>query len=197
MNSKPSYFEGVGLALLISIVGSVIFFGLASLFSGGLVFRLLINILSLSYVIYLLVRSTEKTGRVSLFAIWALLMILNTILADSLLLYLGLHILAIWLIRSLYYYNSLFSSLSDLLLTVFSLTAAIFAWQTSNSLLLSLWTFFLLQALFTFIPTRFFSNKKDRTITTNRTSQFEHAYRSAQLALNKLSTFDQTNRRTS
>jgi hypothetical protein len=115
-------------------------------------------------------------------------MCVNLLLVDSILLYLSLHIMAIWLIRSLYYYNSLFSSLTDLLLTVFSLVAAIIAWNMTYSLLLGLWCFFLLQALFIYIPVRFARRNRDEILSTSTGDTFEHAHQTAQLALHKIST---------
>ena len=115
-------------------------------------------------------------------------MCLNLLLVDSNLLYLSLHIIAIWLIRSLYYYNSLFSSLTDLFLTAFSLVAAIVAWNMSHSLLLGLWCFFLLQALFIFIPVRFAHRDRNENPGTSTGDIFERAHQSAQLALHKIST---------
>jgi hypothetical protein len=188
MKRQLTFIEGAGMALLISIAGSVLFSGLASLFSGGFVFRLLVSVLALSYIVYLLVRGTERTGRISVLLFWSVLMCLNLLLVDSILLYLSLHIIAIWLIRSLYYYNSLFSSLTDLLLTVFSLVAAIVAWNMSHSLLLGLWCFFLLQALFIYIPVDFARRDRNESLNTSTGDTFEHAHQSAQLALHKIST---------
>lgn len=187
MKRKITFIEGAGIALLFSISGAILFSGLVSLFSGGLVFRVLASTLAFAYIVYLLARSTERTGRITVVFLWTAFALLNLLLVDSLLLYLSLHITAIWFIRSLYYYNSLFSSLTDLMLTALSLIAAIIAWNVSHSLLLVLWCFFLLQALFIFIPARFARRNREQTDAMT-TDTFEHAYQRAQIALHKIST---------
>ncbi len=188
MKRHITFIEGAGMALLISITGAILFTALASLFSGGLVFRILASALAFAYIAYLLVRSREKTGRISVVFFWAVLMFLNLAMVNSILLFLSLHIAAIWLVRSLYYYNSLFSSLTDLLLTAFSLIAAIIAWNMTQSLLLGLWCFFLLQALFIYIPARFARSNREENVVATTDDTFEHAYQSAQLSLHKIST---------
>ena len=189
MKKRISFFEATGTAILISVVGAILFSVLSSLFSGGLVLRLLTSVLAFAYIIYLLVRSTERNGRISVIVIWLLFAPANLLLVDSLLMYLSLHIAAIWLIRSLYYYNSLFSSMTDLVLTVFSLVAAIFAWHSSHSLLLALWCFFLLQALFSFIPPQL-ARSEPGANDPSAADAFNHAYKSAQAAVHKLTTIN-------
>ncbi len=58
----------------------------------------------------------------------------------------------LWLIRSLYFYDSVLSALVDLGLTGVALVTAIWAWLASNNLFLAFWCFFLVQALFVLIP---------------------------------------------
>ncbi len=142
MKKQTTFFEGVGLALILSIVGTVGFFSLTSLFGGGGIFRLLIAGLCFIYVLYLLTRSRERIGRVTAISAWLLVAGLSWIFVPSVLLYIVIHLGMIWLIRSLYFYSSVLSSLADLGLTGFSLAASIWAWSMSNSLFLSFWCFF-------------------------------------------------------
>jgi len=188
MVNKVTFIEGAGIALLISIAGSVFFTGMVSLLSGGFVFKLLVMLVSLGYIIYLLMRSAEKSGRVTVLFSWLLTMLINYLLVDSALLFVSFHIAAIWLIRSFYYYNSVLSSLTDLVVTAFSLVATVIAWHSTHSLLISLWCFFLIQALYVYIP-RQFSGKTLPSIPDSLSGQgFERAYKCAEIAIRKLST---------
>lgn len=185
---QATFFEGVGVALLLSIVGAAVFFTLSSVFSTGGLFRLLVAAVSFSYISYLLARSRERVGRITVVATWFSVALLAWLFVPSLILYLLIHISLIWLIRSLYFYHSVLSSLADLGLSGISLAVAIWAWASSQSLLLSLWCFFLVQALFVTIP------KQLRTSTArtparsadNQADSFERAHRAAENAVRKL-----------
>lgn len=188
MNRRPTFFEGAGLALVVSIIGTVAFFGLTSLFGNGGVFRLLIAGLCLIYVVYLLSRSRERVGRVTVISAWLLVAGLSWLFVPSFLLYIVIHLGMIWLIRSLYFYSSVLSSLADLGLTSFSLAAAIWAWSMSQSLFLSFWCLFLVQALFTLIPGQIKKYQSRSTVSIDTDDPFEHAHRAAEVALRKLTT---------
>ena len=183
---QPSFFEGVGVALAASLIGSSLFAALTPVFAAGGVLRLLIAGLSLGYIVYLLGRSRERVGRVSAVAFWALLAGGIWFLELPLPLYLLLHLAAIWLIRSLYFYSSLLSSLADLLLSGLSLAIAIWAFSHSGSLFLGIWSFFLMQALFVAIPTRISSRTGATGPDRMSEDHFERAHRTAQAAVRKL-----------
>ncbi|MBL4708575.1 MAG: hypothetical protein JKY48_09085 [Flavobacteriales bacterium] len=193
---RPGLFEGIAVAFIASAAGSAIFVILTSLFSGGSVFRFLIAGLSFAYVVYLLARSNERTGRVTAVGSWFVTAIAAWIFAPSMLIYITIHLILLWLIRSLYFYNSVLSALADLGLSGFALIAAIWAWSASNSLFLAFWCFFLVQALFVLIPrhwTKAMANRASETAylggisatATNR-DQFETAHAAAERALRKL-----------
>jgi len=183
---QPTFFEGVGVALAASLVGSSLFATLTPIFAVGGVLRLLVAGISLGYIVYLLGRSRERVGRVTVVAFWALLAGGIWFLKLPLPLYLLLHLVAIWLIRSLYFYSSLLSTLADLLLSGLSMSTAIWAFIHSGSLFLGIWCFFLMQSLFVVIPAHI-SSRTD-TSGPDRISEerFEHAHRMAQAAVRKL-----------
>ncbi len=180
-----SFFEGVIVAVIASLVGSVVFVGLASLFGGGGLFRLLVTGLAFAYLLYLLARSHHRVGRVSVIGIWLVISLAGWILIPSTLLYLVIQLCLIWLIRSLYYYSSVLAALLDLALVGLSLMSAIWAWHNTHSLLLSLWCFFLVQALFVLIP-RQLGSRKTTAKPVRDTDRFERAHRAAQVAVRKL-----------
>ena len=184
---QPSFFEGVLVALIASLGGSILFSALSPMFAGAMLLRLLITGLGLGYVFYLLGRGRTHTGRVSILAGWVLMAAATWFLAPPLPLYLLVHLLAIWLVRSLYFYSSLLCALADLGLNGLSLGAAVWALSHSHSLLLSIWCFFLMQALFVAIPARL--NAKTGAGDPDQTGEdrFEQAHRSARAAVRKLS----------
>ena len=65
-----------------------------------------------------------------------------------------IHLTSLWLIRSLYFHASILSTLLDFGVIALGLAVALWALIHSGSLLLSLWCFFLVQAVFVAIPGR-------------------------------------------
>jgi hypothetical protein len=184
---RPTFFEGVGVALAASLTGGVLFSVLATVFAGGAVMRVLIAGLGLAYVLYLLRRSRERVGRIVVVAAWLSAAAVIGLLHPPLVLYLLLHIGLIWLIRSLYFYNSALSSLADLALTGLAVTAAVWALTVTGSLLLGLWCFFLVQALFVTIPDNLPRKPVAPPSVAGGDDHFEHAHQVAQAALRKRS----------
>ena len=186
--NKASFWEGVAMALLASVIGSVGFFALTLLLSEGLALRLIISGLACAYLLYLLRRSQERTGWLMLMLSWFILLAILWLFYPPLTLFLVLHVLAIWLVRCLYCYASLFSFLADLGLNAFSIASAAWAWHHTGSLFLSFWCFFLLQALFVFIPTGI--KRQNPDLTSNNETDFNRAHQAAEAAVRKLSTFN-------
>jgi hypothetical protein len=183
----PTFFEGIAVALIASLAGSTLFAVLSPYFSIPFVLRVLITLTGLSYGIYLLGRSPVRVGRVTAAASWILVTVLSWILAPSPLQYLAIHLAAIWLIRSLYFYASLFPALADLGLSAMGLSAALWAFFHTGSLFAAIWCLFLVQALFVFIPAHAHRNAEASHPDQKDIDQFERAYGRAQSALHRLS----------
>jgi hypothetical protein len=184
---QPTFFEGVAVALSASLVGSVLFTALTPVFAGGGALRLLIASIGLGYVVYLLSRSRERAGRITVPAVWALAAAATWLLQPALPLYVLAHASFVWLIRSLYFYSSLLPALGDLGLTGLSLAAAVWAADHSGSLFLSIWCFFLVQALFVAIPSRLSRRRRTSQPEHEGEDRFERAHRVAETAVRKLS----------
>ena len=75
---------------------------------------------------------------------------------------------------------------TDLALNGVSLAAAVWAVNQTGSLFVSIWCFFLVQALFVAIPASM-KQKAGQTGESHK-DRFQHAYRAAETALRKLST---------
>lgn len=182
---RPGFFEGAGVALALSLSGSVLFAALSPVIGNGVLTRLLIAGLGLAYVLYLLGRAPERVGRVTALAAWAAVASIAWLLAPSITLYALIHLGLVWLVRSLYFRSSLLTSLADLGLNGLALAAGIAALIHTGSLFLSLWSFFLVQALFVVIP----PSIAPRTEATHAESDedFLRAHRAAETALRRLS----------
>lgn len=185
---KPqSFLQGAGIALALSLVGSILYAVLTPLQSGGTVLRMLIALLGLSYVIYILACSVKKTGRVTALLVWIAVATASWFAAPPLVIYLLIHAALIWLLRSLYRYTSPFSALLDSGLSGLSVAAAIWALAWSGSLLLAIWCFFLVQALSVSIPPSIRHRQGSRQIKPDDDERFQRAYRAADSALRRIS----------
>ena len=184
---QPTFPEGVTVALAASLAGSMLYTALDTVFPGVPVLRLLIAGIGLAYVVYLLGRSTERVGRVTAAAAWLLVAGVLWFTHPPLLLYVCVHLGIIWLIRSLYFYSSALSALADLGLNGLGLAAAIWAITRTGSVFLGIWCFFLVQALFVFIPKSVSRKPGAGQAGQAGEDRFQHAYRAAETAVRKLS----------
>ena len=185
---RPGFFEGVGVALGASITGGVLFAALTTVFAGGFVLRALIAGMGFLYILYLIRRSSERVGRVTTVALWFAAAVSIWLMGLGLPLYLMAHLGLIWLIRSLYYYSSLVSAGTDLVLVALGFAAAVWAALETGNLFLSFWCFFLVQALFVLIPNRLKRPSNRSALSAVTEDRFQHAHRVAEAALTKLST---------
>ena len=184
---QPTFPEGVAVALAASLAGGVLYTTLDTVFPGVPVLRLLIAAIGLVYVVYLLRRSPERVGRVTATAAWLMVAGILWFTHPPLLLYVCVHLGMIWLIRSLYFYSSALSALADLGLNGLGLAAGIWAITRTGSVLLGIWCFFLVQALFVFIPKSVEHKSGTGPAGQAGEDRFQHAYRVAETAVRKLS----------
>jgi hypothetical protein len=133
-------------------------------------------------------RSTERLGRVTTLSLWSVLAVVTWWVAPPLPLYLLIHVGAVWLVRSLYFYSGVIPALMDLGLNALSISAAVWAITRSGSVLLATWCFFLVQALFVAIPPAMTGKKKPECNTAADSENFERARRQADAALRQLFT---------
>ena len=189
---QPSISEGIVVALIASFLGSVAYLSLASIFSNSFTVRLLISGFTLFYILYLLSRTKEKIGRFSIIVIWAMVSSVMWLMWPAITLFIVVNLGMVWLVRSLYFYSSLFSSLADLLLNLLSIATAVWAFSYSGSLFLTIWCFFLIQALFVLIPKKISKKQsledQSKSDQRNNHNNFQQAYREAEAAVRKLST---------
>lgn len=187
MKTSISLKESLLLAIALTLLSTLLVNITASLFGSWFAIRLATGGISLVYIIYLLSRSQSQTGRIAVTGIWGILTLTTMVLVDTPLVFIGIQVFAIWLIRSLYFYNSILSALGDLLLMSTSFMTAAWAWNMTHSLLISFWTLFLVQSLFVLIPEQFPSGlKRSSTQQPHTRDPFEHAHQAAENVLKNL-----------
>ncbi|MGZ8916553.1 MAG: hypothetical protein ACXW1Z_26010, partial [Methylobacter sp.] len=71
--SKPTFWEGVVVALIVSITGAIGFFAASLIFPEDGAIRLVISGLAFFYSLYLLSRSRERIGRITVMLSWCIL----------------------------------------------------------------------------------------------------------------------------
>lgn len=150
--SRPSFMHGVFAAAVLAFVASAVVATLTPFIGLGSVVRLMIPALSFAYILYLLRSSEERTGRITTLSLWSALAIVAWWVSPPLPLYVLVHVGAIWLVRSLYFYSGIFPALMDLGLSAFSVSVFVLAVSRTGSVFLATWCFFLVQALFIAIP---------------------------------------------
>jgi hypothetical protein len=183
--NKPDFIEGVVVAFMICITALIGFFIVGLLCNQTDTWRVLITMISLGYSIYLLGRSQQRTGRITVLASWLLIAIATWLYQSSLIHYALIHLTTLWLIRSLYFHINLRSVMLDLGLIVLGVAIAFWALIHSGSPLLSLWCVFLVQALFVAIPDTIKQASSTQT-ATNSNAKFQQALRTAESAMNSL-----------
>lgn len=186
MNQKYGFFTGVLVALVLSIAGAAMLGAGHLVVGGSFAFKLVIALLAAAYLGFLLSRSEVKVGRMVASGVWVAAAALILGLVESPGVYLVLHVGLIWLIRSLYFHNGLLAALADLGLCALGLAVAVWALAQTGSMLLGIWCFFLLQALFVGIRPIDSSRKTDQGVFQR--AAFERARRDAEKAIQRLVT---------
>ncbi len=185
---RPSFFHGVVVAAVFGFFASAVVATLTPFVGLSAVLRLVIPALGLAYLLYLFSRSEDRVGRVTTIALWSALAAVTWWVAPPLPLYLLIHVAAIWLVRSLYFYSGVLPALMDLGLSTLSVSATVWAITRSGSMFLATWCFFLVQALFVAIPPSVKSGQKPLRNTAVESETFENARRQADQALRQLFT---------
>lgn len=183
---RPSFFHGVIVAAVLGFFASAIVATLTPFIGIGSVIRLVIPGLGLAYLLYLFSRSGERTGRITTLALWLSMAAVSWWIAPPLPLYLLIHVAAVWLVRSLYFYSGILPALMDLGLSGLSISASVWAITRSGSVFLATWCFFLVQSLFVTIPTSI--RRPPPNDVCGNDDHFEKARRRADAAVRQLIT---------
>ncbi len=183
----PGLVDGIVVALGISLGAAAAGLLFGHFIATGSLFQAVLWGATLAYLVYLLRRSRARTGRIVVVSAWALATLGCWLVGASpsaqVLIYAGL----IWLVRSLYFHGSILAALLDLGLVGIGLAAAIWALLNTGSIAAALWSFFLVQALFRWIPDLEPNRSGPAPHTAASASSFQSAHRVALDAVRKLS----------
>ena len=185
---RPGFFHGVVIAAIFGFFASALVATLTPFFGFGSVVRLIIPALGLAYLLYLISRSEARVGHVATLSLWSVLAAVSWWAAPPLPLYLLIHVAAVWLVRSLYFYSGIVPALMDLGLSALSISASVWAMTRSGSVFLAIWTFFLVQSLFVAIPPAVKGKTEPGRNTAADNENFRRARRQADAALRQLFT---------
>jgi hypothetical protein len=184
-NGKPSFAQGLVVAVVSSFAGAAVLAALTPLAGFGLALRATIALLAFAYVLYLLTASGERVGRVTTVVLWlvaaGVVWFVHVPLAGYVLFHAGL----LWLVRSLYFSSNLPAALVDLGVLALGIAFAAWAAGRSGSALLALWCFFLAQAFHVLIPAVLARPDEQPPTTDDRA--FRSAQRAAEAALRRMS----------
>lgn len=183
---RPSFFQGVVVAAAFAFFVSAMIATLTPFVGFSAVIRFVVPAIGLAYILYLLSRSNERVGRITTLTLWSALAAVTWWAAPPLPLYLLIHVGAMWLVRSLYFYSGVLPALLDLGLSALSIAAAVWAIRHTGSVFLATWCFFLVQALFVSIPPTVKPGTGSAKTATTGNEPFEHARRQADRALSQL-----------
>lgn len=182
---RPTFLRAALAALAIAVASGVFFAALTPLAGADSALRLVIPAAGLAWLLCLLRRGAAPAGSVTVLAFWCTASAATWLLAPPIALYVLIHAGLLWLARSLCFYSGLFPALLDMGLSGLSLSAASWALSRSDSVFLAAWSFFLLQALFVFIPPRLGTRPAAGTDEDGHEA-FERARRRADAALRQL-----------
>jgi len=183
---RQTFIQGAVLALVFALAGAVAFTSLKLLFVSGALLKLLITAFAGVYILYLRAVSGEKTGRLAVPALWLACAIATWVFVPGVSLFLISHLGIVWLIRALYFHSSVLPALLDLGLCAIGALAAIATARHSHSIFLTIWSFFLVQALFVAIPSLI---KTRHTEPADQPEQrFKRALRTAEDAVRRMHT---------
>ncbi|MGI9323900.1 MAG: hypothetical protein ACR2PZ_01680 [Pseudomonadales bacterium] len=135
------------------------------------------------YLAYLCLRSQAKAGRVSLLLLWASISTVMHLLEVGLWLQGGWHLLLISATRAFLFYPRPLAFLADLALGMVAAAAALWTLLYSHSLLLTIWSFFLVHAGWSWILERS-QAQSDTTLLQQQT--FESAQATATAAIRRM-----------
>ena len=183
MNIKPSFLNGALIGLFISFIGAIGFYGLALIMPFMVSAYLMIGILGITYHCYLSSTQQSNKGLVSSIVILVLITMVSWLFAWSLLTVVSLNCFLIWMFRIHYFHKSAIGAIGDLAILIGSTFLSAYTFAHTDSLFLSIWVFFLCQALFVLIPESIVKNSSPHHHVE---SKFSVAKRNAQSALNQL-----------
>ena len=180
----PTFPRGVALALALALGAAVFMDGFGPVFGARSALRLLVTGLGLVYIAYLAASATRRTGVVTTLLFWAVATATAWFAAPSIAVYALLQVAMIWLARSFLERRRPLTALADLSINAAAALLATAAMTRTGSLFLTVWSFFLVQALHVAIPR--FARSGRPAPRPDFETEFDAARHRASAAINQL-----------
>jgi MFS family permease len=183
---KTSLGHGILAACFLSAVSVPLLLGLQWLGGSS---AMIIVVVGLAYLAYLLAISPSRRGRFVL-GLGSAVILLGACIVSPVFVVVGALVVGlIWLVRSVLFYAGILPALWDGGLCTLSAVCALGTAVSTHRLWLAVWVFFLLQALFVYIPKRFArgrygpSSGRGQAESASQSEAFTRAHRAAEEAL--------------
>jgi hypothetical protein len=174
------------MALGLSLVGAAVLASLSLLVPYGTALRAAVTLVAFVYVCGALARTSERTGRVVVMALWCAIAAGAWMLGAPIGAYIALQAGLLWLVRALYSEAGAAGVGADLLLTAASLAFGVWAALRTETFFLAAWCFFLIQSLHVFIPALLHRSGAAPAREERLHDAFDTAFRAAEDALGRL-----------
>lgn len=145
--NRASFPHSVIAALALAVAGGLCFPLLSAFLAPPTALRLTLGLVAGGYVLHVLVSSEVNGGRVIVPVLWLFCAAGLAWSAPPMALFVSLHTVLLWLLRALFTHTRAITAMADVVLSALALGAAIACARHTGSLALSLWTFFVIQAL--------------------------------------------------
>ncbi|GAB4190901.1 MAG: hypothetical protein Tsb002_19110 [Wenzhouxiangellaceae bacterium] len=177
------FWRSVALAIGLSVLGTALWHLLSLMMGSILAVQMSIAAMALVYALVLLRCQRGRSGRLAAFSAWLLLSLGLMAAPVSLLGFALAQLAMLWLMRSVYSYRTLLPALGDAAISGIAVLIAIWTLLHSHSLLLTLWSFWLCQALVALLPPRFPTGRDDHDRHSPSSLRFDQAHDRAREAL--------------
>ena len=182
-----SFGQGVVAAFILAVGAGAILILIAPFLHFKQSLVLLIPGLALGYLTFICLQLSRKTGCMTSLSFWLLVAVGVMFSPLTIVGQIWLHACMISIIRSWHCYSRVLLAVVDLVFTLLSVLLTLWVVFHTSSVVLSAWSFFLLQALSGFIPTLLDSPITSLSISNQDEEAFNRAERRAKQAINAIS----------
>ena len=182
--SRFGFGRGVLVAAVLALVAAGAFSALAGLMTASVLLKAIVVCVHGGYLLTLTSRTKLRRGRLALPLLWVLAVTAISFAASPAISFVISHAVLLWVTRSLMCHKTLVAAALDLILTGVAVVVAMGAARHSGSMLLSVWSFLLVQAFAAFIPEQL--NTSTTPLRGKSNNDFERAHAQAQAALRRL-----------
>jgi len=151
-SASGSFLREAVFGFVVSIVAAVVAGTLAWVLPPATVARGLVAAIALALVLRALAQSRERTGRIVTIVLWTGAAAAAWLSGIGLAAYLAIHVLLVWLVRSLFACSRALEAGFELALVLLAASCATFAATRTGSVFLASWSFLLVMALGVAIP---------------------------------------------